>query len=258
MSSGARLPVAVHGAEGRMGRLVTALVDAAPDCELVALLTEPGRTLPAGALHPRLAVVGQEAMGRSLPPGCVVVDFSVAAALPGLLAGAAAAGARLVSGTTGFDADAQAALRRHAEAHAVVHAANFSIGIPALQMVLQLLARTLPSGFDAEQVETHHTAKLDRPSGTARTLAEAWQRARGGAAVPVHAQRIGGVIGEHTWTIGDQEETLVLTHRAQSRAAFLRGVLPAVRFVAGRERGLFGLGDVLKSLADAAGPVGGP
>jgi 4-hydroxy-tetrahydrodipicolinate reductase len=74
----------------------------------------------------------------------------------------------------------------------------------------------------------------------------------------VHSQRIGGVVGEHTWTIGDQEETLILTHRAQSRAAFLRGVLPAVRFVAGRERGLYGLGDVLKSLADAAGADGEP
>ena len=54
----------------------------------------------------------------------------------------------------------------------MVHAANFSVGIPALQMVLQLLARTLPAGFDAEQVETHHVTKLDRPSGTARVLAD--------------------------------------------------------------------------------------
>jgi 4-hydroxy-tetrahydrodipicolinate reductase len=252
------LPVAVHGAEGRMGRLVTALVEAAPDCELVALVTEPGRSVPVGVLHPRLAALGQEAMGAALPPGCVIVDFSVAAALPGLLAGAAAARARLVSGTTGFDEQALEALRSHAGGQAVVHAANFSVGVPALQMVLQLLARTLPDGFGAEQVETHHTAKLDRPSGTARALAEAWQRVRGGAPVPVHSQRIGGVVGEHTWTIGDQEETLVLTHRAQSRAAFLRGVLPAVRFVAARERGLYGLGDVLKSLADAAGADGGP
>lgn len=249
MSPGATIAVAVHGAEGRMGRLVTALVDAAPDCELVALVTEPGRNLPAGTLHPRLAVIGQDSMAGALPAGCVIVDFSLAPALPGLLAGAAAARARLVSGTTGYDAAALDALRAHAAGLAVVHATNFSVGVPALQMLLQLLARTLPAGFSAELVETHHTAKLDRPSGTARTLAEAWERARGCGPVPVHSQRIGGVVGEHTWTIGDQEETLVLTHRAQSRAAFLRGILPAVRFVARQERGLFSLGDVLKSLA---------
>lgn len=246
------MAVVVHGAEGRMGRLVTSLVDAAPDCRLAGLVTEPGRRLPEGELHPALAVIGQEEMARRLPPGCVIVDFSLAGALPGLLAGAAALSSPLVSGTTGFSGPQLDLLRRHAEDHAVVHATNFSIGIPALQMVLQLLARTLPAGFDAEQVETHHTAKLDRPSGTARTLAAAWQRVRGGEPVPVHAQRIGGVVGEHTWTIGDQEETLVLTHRAQSRQAFLRGVLPAVRFVATRERGLFGLGDVLQDLGRPA------
>ncbi len=231
-----------------MGRLVAELVEAAPDCELVGLVTEPGRLVPAGQLHPRLPAVGQDAMAALMPAGCIVVDFSLAPALEGLLGACEALDARLVSGTTGFSPAQLEALRRHAERHAVVHATNFSLGIPALQMLLQLLARTLPSGFDAEQVETHHTAKLDRPSGTARSLAEAWQRVRGGGPVPVHAQRIGGVVGEHTWTIGDQEETLVLTHRAQSRRAFLRGVLPAVRFVAGRATGLYGLGDVLQEL----------
>ncbi len=248
MSAPARLQVAVHGAEGRMGRLVTALVDAADDCDLVALFTEPGRVVPAGELHATLPVSGQDAMGALLPAGCVVIDFSLAPALDGLLAGVAASGARLVSGTTGFSEAQFAALRRHAERLPVVHATNFSIGIPALQMVLQLLARTLPAGFNAEQVETHHTAKLDRPSGTARTLAEAWNRVRGGEPAPVHSQRIGGVVGEHTWTIGDQEETLVVTHRAQSRAAFLRGILPAARFVATRDNGLYGLSDVLQDL----------
>jgi len=66
--------------------------------------------------------------------------------------------------------------------------------------------------------------------------------------VPTHSLRQGGIIGEHTWTFSDQEETLVLTHRAHSRKAFLRGVLPAVRFVSGREPGLYDLGDVLREL----------
>jgi 4-hydroxy-tetrahydrodipicolinate reductase len=229
-----------------MGRLVTTLIEASPDCRLVGLVTEPGRLLSPGEGHPTLPIIGQETMGAVLPAGCVIVDFSLAAALPGLLAGAARLNARLVSGTTGFSTEQYDTMRRHAERHPVVHATNFSFGIPALQMVLQLLARTLPSGFDAEQVETHHTAKLDRPSGTARSLAEAWQESRGGPPVPVHSQRIGGVIGEHAWTIGDQEETLVLTHRAQSRGAFLRGVLPAVRFIVARDHGLYGLADVLQ------------
>jgi len=42
----------------------------------------------------------------------------------------------------------------------------------------------------------------------------------------------------------------MVTHRAHSRRAFLRGVLPAVCFVAGREPGLYDLTDVLAALAE--------
>jgi len=241
------IAVAVHGAEGRMGKLVAELVEQADGFELAGLITEPGREIPAGDFHPRLPVTGQDRMAEVLPGGCVVVDFSLAPALDALLARCATLEAGLVSGTTGYSPAQTEALRAHAENHPVVHATNFSIGIPALQMLVQLLGRTLPGGFDAELVETHHTAKIDRPSGTAATLADAYVRSRTGIdAVPIHSQRLGGVIGEHTWTFSDDEETLVLTHRAHSRQAFLRGILPAVRFVSGRSQGLCDLMDVLK------------
>jgi len=77
-----------------------------------------------------------------------------AVALLCLLAACAALGAPLVSGTTGFTGAQFEALRRHAERHPVVHATNFSLGIPALQMLLQLLARTLPAGAQVDLV-TH-------------------------------------------------------------------------------------------------------
>ena len=243
------IPVTVHGAAGRMGRLVTALVEAAEDCELAALVEAPGREQAAGQLHGRLPVTAQDQLAAVHPRGGVVIDFSLAPALDGLLGQAERAGAVLVSGTTGFTADQQAALRRFAETACVVHAPNFSVGIPALQMALRLLARTLPAGFDAEEVETHHRAKRDRPSGTARWLARAWEQERGGGEVPINAQRLGGVIGEHRWSLADAEETLELTHRAHSRQAFLRGILPAVRYAHTGPAGLHGLQDVLQDLA---------
>lgn len=244
------IPVVVHGAEGRMGRILTQLVASAEDFRLSGLVTEPGRGQSVGKFHPELALLGQDQMAEGLPTGCVIIDFSLASALDGLLEQARRLQAALVIGTTGFDPAQQQALAVFAEEFPVVKAANFSIGIPALQMLLQLLARTLPAGFDVEQVETHHVTKLDQPSGTARHLAAVYQAARPGQGpVPTHSQRLGGVIGEHTWTFSDAEETLVLTHRAHSRQAFLRGILPAVRFVHDREAGLYGLTDVLQGLA---------
>ena len=244
------IAVTVHGAEGRMGKLVAELVDAADDCRLVALVSEPGRSFAAGELHPRIAVVGQEQLADVHPRGGVIVDFSLAPALPGLLDQATAADAAIVTGVTGHDPQQAAALRKYASTHTVVQAANFSVGIPALQMILRLLARTLPGGFDAEQTETHHRTKIDRPSGTASWLAAGWAAERGKETPTTHSQRIGGIIGEHRWTIGDQEETLEITHRAHSRRAFLRGILPAVRFASAARPGFFGLSDVLQSLAD--------
>lgn len=243
------IPVTVHGAEGRMGRLVAEQVDGSVDCRLAALVTEPGGARPAGAVHPTLALTPQDRLAAVHPVGGVIVDFSLPAALEGLLVQADQVDAALVVGTTGFTDPQLAMLRAYATTHPVVHAANFSVGIPAMQMVLRLLARTLPDGFDAEQVETHHRTKRDQPSGTARWLAGAWHAERGGEAVVTHSLRVGGVIGEHAWTISDAEETLHITHRAHSRRAFLRGVLPAVRFVHGHAPGLYGLTDVLADLA---------
>lgn len=242
------ISVAVHGAEGRMGILITELADQAEDMNLVGLISEPGKIKAPGEFHPDLALTGQEMMAQDLPAGTVIIDFSLAAALDGLLEQGRKLRSPLVVGTTGFSPEQQDKLASYAKEFPVVQAANFSVGIPALQMLLQLLAKTLPSGFDAEQIETHHVTKLDKPSGTARTLARTWEELRGGSPVPTHSQRVGGVIGEHTWTFSDQEETLVLTHRAHSRQAFLRGILPAARFVDTRENGLFSLVDVLKTM----------
>lgn len=249
--------VVVHGAEGRMGRLVTELLQDTQGLEVSALVTEPGRGRPAGAFHPRLALLGQDEMAAALlgerSAGCVVVDFSLPAALPGLLAAGERLGAKLVVGTTGHDAAQRASLAQYARSCAVVQAANFSVGIPALQMVLELLARVLPAGFDAAQVETHHVTKADKPSGTARLLASGFAAARGTPEPPTHSLRLGGVIGEHSWTFSDPEETLTVTHRAHSRRAFLRGIVPAVRFAAAQRAGLYTLQDVLQARGGGVG-----
>jgi 4-hydroxy-tetrahydrodipicolinate reductase len=244
------IPVTIHGAEGRMGRLVIELVSRTPDLELAALITEPGREQPAGSFHPELPLAGQDRLAEVHPRGGVIVDFSLAPALGGLLEQGAAVGAALVIGTTGHDARQLQELAAYAESHPVVQAANFSLGIPALRLVLDLLARALPGDFAAAQVETHHRHKKDRPSGTARWLAEAWCAARPQAEVATHSLRLGGIAGEHAWTICDEEETLQVLHRAHSRRAFLRGVVPAVRFVAVSKPGLYGLTDVLVDLAE--------
>jgi len=239
------IQVTVHGAEGRMGRLVTSLIEDTDDLQLSALVTEVGRDRPAGDFHERLPLTPQDGLAGVHPPGGVIVDFSLAPALPGLLEAGAAVNAPLVIGTTGHDEAQMESLRRYAAERPVVLASNFSIGIPVMKLLLEQLAALLPGDFMPEQVETHHRHKLDKPSGTAHSLALAWEARRGDGPVPTHSVRVGGVTGEHSWVFSDDEETLVLTHRAHSRQAFLRGLVPAVRFADRGSPGLYALEDIL-------------
>ncbi len=239
--------VSVHGAEGRMGRLVTELISGTDGLRLAGLFTEVGRGAPAGEFHPDLSLEPQDRLGNVHPGGGVIVDFSLAQSLTGLLEGADISNAPLVIGTTGHQDDQIEQLAQYARTHPVVLASNFSVGVPTMRLILERLADLLPTSFEAEQVEIHHRHKLDRPSGTARTLAAAWANQRNGTLPPTHSLRIGGVTGEHRWILSDEEETIEIVHRAHSRKAFLRGIVPAIHFVAKAEPGLYGMEDVLAS-----------
>ena len=120
--------------------------------------------------------------------------------------------------------------------------------------------------MDVEVYEAHHRHKIDAPSGTAvrmgEILADTLGRdlstdavygrvgitgARDARTIGFHSARGGDIVGEHTVVFAGAGERIEITHRAQSRMNFAMGALRAVRFVAGRENGLFGMEDVLTS-----------
>src|ERR1017187_6281787 len=126
----------------------------------------------------------------------VIVDFSVREATATVAKLAADHKKALVIGTTGHSGDEKKVMLGVLRAIPVVWSANFSTGVNALFWVTQQVA---------EVVETHHTAKKDAPSGTAKRLQEILKRARGKDA-PGHALRIGDVVGDHTVTFGTPGE----------------------------------------------------
>ena len=100
-----------------------------------------------------------------------MVDFSRPRATLRLAPIAAAAGVAIVSGTTGLDDDARAALESAAKRVAVLWEPNMSVGVHALSQLVEQAVAAL-SDWDIEIVEVHHRAKVDAPSGTALRLAE--------------------------------------------------------------------------------------
>jgi 4-hydroxy-tetrahydrodipicolinate reductase len=107
------------------------------------------------------------------------------------------------------------------------------------------VAEIVGNDWEAEIVETHHTAKKDAPSGTAKRLQEILKRVRSKDAT-AHALRIGDVVGDHTVTFGTAGERIELTHRASSREAFARGALRAAKWAVRQKPGLYDMEDVLE------------
>ncbi len=173
-----------------------------------------------------------------------IVDFSVREATPQVAKIAADHKKALVIGTTGHNDQEKKVVRDFARVIPIVWSANFSTGVNTLFWLTQKAAEIVGNEWEAEVVETHHTAKKDAPSGTAKRLQEILKRVRGKDA-PAHALRIGDVVGDHTVTFGTSGERLELTHRAASRESFARGALRAAKWAVKQKPGLYDMQDVL-------------
>jgi 4-hydroxy-tetrahydrodipicolinate reductase len=184
---------------------------------------------------------------ESLRGAEVIVEFtSPSAAVPNVRA-AVEAGCPIVVGTTGW-LDQLPALTDWVRDHggALLAAANFSVGVNAFAEIVALASRLLAGagGFDAHLVETHHAAKKDAPSGTARTLREAasaWPKD-----IPITSVRTGYVPGTHELIFDAPFETIRLTHSARDRRVFAEGALTAAAWLPGRI-GVFSMRDVLNT-----------
>lgn len=247
----------LHGASGRMGRSLLALLAESERLRLVAAVANAPRA-DLGAL----AVLRPSQMDQA-PAFDVAIDFSAPDALPVLARSCSERGAALVSGTTGLDDAAQAALDAASLQVPVLWAANFSLGVALLGALAKRAAAAVPD-WDCEIIETHHRRKLDAPSGTALRLGEAVAAGRGQRLAQIarhgregsraervpgeigfHAVRGGAVVGDHSLLFAGDSEVIELVHRAGNRDVFSRGALRAAAWIAGRSPGRYAIEDVL-------------
>jgi len=262
--------VSVHGAAGRMGRMI-----------IKALVEDKGATLVSAIENGGHAAIGQDVatlIGLQEPLGVVVtssfeaaleraevvIDFSLPDAARSLFQACLARRVAAVVGTTGLDGAARSALEALARVAPVVCAPNYSVGVNAVWALAAQAVRLLGPDFDIEVVEMHHKHKVDAPSGTALRLAEVVAQARGldpavairsgragqvGARpdgeIGMHALRGGDVIGDHMLVLSGPGERIELTHRAHSREIWALGAIRAAHFVVGRPAGLYDMADVI-------------
>jgi len=206
---------------GRMGRAVAALAE------------QRGHTI-----H-RVLGTRENAGGAALTPerlagAEVAVEFTRPDAAPANLERLIEAGIPIVCGTTGWSAELpRIAQLVERQGGALLHAANFSVGIQVFLRAARDLARRFAGHpeFDAFILEEHHAAKLDAPSGTARVLQEGLRESDPARPFPITSVRAGAIPGTHSVTYDGPHETLSLSHVARSREGFAAGALAAAEWL---------------------------
>lgn len=193
----------------------------------------------------------------------VVIDFSTAAAVDGLLDYCVDRQLPVVLCTTGLSGEQIEKVLETSKKVAVFKSANMSLGINTLLELLRKAALVFaPAGFDMEVVERHHNQKLDAPSGTALALADSMNDALGQEyeykydrsqdrqkrerkEIGISSVRGGSIVGEHEVIFAGQDEVIEFKHTAYSKAVFAKGAVEAAKFMQGRAAGYYDMADVI-------------
>ena len=163
----------------------------------------------------------------------VAIEFSRPDAAEGNVRAAIEQGVPVVSGTTGWEAQALRAEMQGKEHAGVIWSSNYSIGVNILFAVNSYLAQLLQQtgGYEPSITEVHHVHKLDAPSGTAKTL----QEAISGYDCPIESIREGEVPGIHEVKWESEADVLSLRHEAKSRKGFALGAVLAAEWLQGKK-----------------------
>ncbi len=247
--------IIIHGCNGAMGHAVEELAASDAQLEIAA-----GIDREAGQARPFPVYTSWDACDKEAD---VVVDFSTAAAVDGLLAECVKRKLALVLCTTGLSEEQLAHVKEAAGKIPILRSGNMSLGINLLlKLVKEAAAVLLSADFDPEIVETHHRRKLDAPSGTALMLAEAVNAAadntyeicldrharresRPGKEIGVQSVRGGTIVGEHDVIFAGPDEKIEIRHTAYSRSIFANGALQAAKALRDREPGLYDMSSVI-------------
>lgn len=136
-------------------------------------------------------------------------------------------------------------------------ASNFSIGMNIFFAVNKYLSGIMNQfeDYDVSITETHHIQKLDKPSGTAVTLAEqilkAIQRKQKWSLqvddekmLSIDAIRKGEVFGDHSVKYNSEIDEIEISHHAKNRKGFATGAVIAAEWINGK-KGIYSMNDVL-------------
>lgn len=240
--------VILVGASGNMGNEMMARIDERDDMNLVAAVdvNKPEKNCPWFS-----SIKDVDCRAD------IVVDFSSPHVLDDLLSYAVAQRIPLVIATTGHTPEQVEKIEQVSKTIPIFFSRNMSIGICLLNRLARSIAEVFPYA-DIEILETHHSHKLDAPSGTALMLANSINEVRPSTIcvgrqghsrrkdneIGISSLRLGCDIGKHEVMFDTGCERLTISHQAYSRALYADGALSAMQFITTKQSGLFGVNDL--------------
>ena len=155
----------------------------------------------------------------------------------------------VVCGSTGWNA--QELLNEDKRTHEktmLVWSSNFSVGVNIFFGLNKYLAEAISNqqsaiSYTPSITEIHHIHKLDKPSGTAKTLCEQIQnlKIRKFEDLKIESIREGEVPGTHEVKWDSEEDTIIITHIAKGRRGFALGAILAAEDIL-KEKNIFYIG----------------
>ena len=166
----------------------------------------------------------------------------------------------VVVGTTGwYDHQEEIKHLANSKQKTILAATNFSIGVNLFFHINKILAQAMENlpEYNVEIEETHHTQKLDAPSGTAITIAQGilaelsrkqkWALAddsKTDSDLSIQAFRIDDVPGTHSVKYTSDIDDIEIKHTAHSRSGFAIGAVIAAEWLPGKQ-GYFSMSDLI-------------
>ncbi len=247
--------ILMHGCNGRMGQVITGLVKEDENATITAGVDVYDGIKNDYPVFSKLQDVNVDFD--------VIIDFSTASVIDGLLDYCEAVKKPVVLCTTGLSEEQIKKAKKVSETVAVLRSANMSIGVNVIMKLLrEAVAKLAPEGFDVEIVEKHHNQKLDAPSGTAIALADVMNDEMGGCyeyiydrsqarkkrdkkELGISAVRGGNIVGEHDVIFAGTDEVITISHSAHSKAIFAKGSIAAAKYIFDKKPGMYDMSDVM-------------
>lgn len=193
----------------------------------------------------------------------VAIEFSAPTEVLKNVEFLASKGINVVCGTTGWYEKAgeiEAFVKKYNTGF--IYASNFSVGVNLFFRMIKDAAKVMNKFrvYDVSITETHHTQKLDKPSGTAIRTAEYLMENLEGKKrhvsdidspasdeLNIISHRIENVVGIHEVRFDSEADSITLTHNAKSRRGFAEGALLAAEYIHNK-KGFYKFEDVFGNI----------